>query len=112
MRTRDHTYSFPIDGDGSWYMAGHGAKGGWWFPFVLSSDVGFILLEESHGHRQRIATERVAQLLRHHNLEDRGLTAPLCFAGCAQRGTYILQSFDDDALGAHGTGDGGEARVL
>src|SRR5688572_3353048 len=58
---------------------------------------------------ERIAAERVAQLLRHHQLQDGGLVAG---DRLLQRISYFARMTDRYAFRAHRLGDAGEAGVL
>ena len=72
----------------------------------LRHRVGPVLLQEPHRLLQGIAAERVAQLLRHHDLEHGGAAAG---DGVLQRIADLVRRVDLDAPGPHGLGDGGEA---
>ncbi len=76
------------------------------------SDVGLVLLQPSHRLRQRVAPERIAQLLRDHDLEHRGAALALRTRRRLESGPDIGKPFDGHALAAEGACHARPARVL
>src|SRR6185503_10475529 len=74
--------------------------------------ITLVFLEQPDRLLQRIAAERIAQLTRAHQLDDRRLALALPLARAAQRFADVGQLVDPDAFGAHRLRDRGEARVL
>ena len=64
------------------------------------------------GLGQRVAAEGIAELLRHHHLEDRGLARRLVLDRGTQRGSDVFQTLDRHALATKGTPHRSPARVV
>src|SRR4051812_5790919 len=74
--------------------------------------IGLVFLQVAHGLRERVAAERVAQLLRDHHLEDGRLAFGLALHRLAQRVAHVRDLVDRHALAAERAGNRGPARVL
>src|SRR5215472_15181669 len=71
-----------------------------------------VLGEVPHGLRERVAAERVAELLGDHHLEHGGAALGLGRRGGAQRRLDVAEPLDRDALAAEGLRHFRPARIL
>src|SRR5471032_2041876 len=77
------------------------------------SHVVFVLIEQAHGLSECIATERIPELARTHDLDDGGLAViHLQVDGTFERRPHLLELIHYDAFGAHRLGDLRKALVI